>query len=59
MTFEIRRGDDDSAPSSMLGFDVLVSQVEGTDLKFSMDFENPGSISIGSKPDAIFGRMVN
>ena len=38
---------------------MIVSEVQGTDLMFNMEFDNPSAISVGSKPDAIIAKLVN
>lgn len=59
MAFEMRRGDEDSAPASELGFSVVIDSLEGDSLKFKMRFDKPASVSKGSKPDVIVGTVLD
>lgn len=60
LIFELRRGDEYSAPPDELGFTVLVS-VEGEkdELKVKLEFENPEKVSIGTQPDVIIAEIKN
>lgn len=55
ISFELRRGDEDSAPAEKLGFFATVSKLENDQMKFSLEFENPLMVSIGSRKDQIVG----
>ena len=41
MAFDLRRGDEDSAPAAELNFEVLIDSLEGDNLNFKMKFDNP------------------
>ena len=41
MAFDLRRGDEDSAPTSELNFEVLIDSLEGDNLNFKMKFDRP------------------
>ena len=51
--FELRRGDDDSAPPEDLLFTVKVRRTESDMIDLHLDFENPEQVSIGSKKDML------
>ena len=53
MSFQLRRGGEDSAIPEELKFDVFVDRMEGDKLYFKMKFENPNKVSTGSKKDMI------
>lgn len=57
--FELRRGDEDSAPLSDLQFSVIVPLIEGDELKIKLEFENPGRVSIGSQQDVVIATITN
>ena len=57
--FELRRGDEDSAPPEELDFQVIVSNIIGDELKMRYEFKKPGMVSIGSQPDVIIAEITN
>ena len=48
MTFELRRGDEDSAQNDDLTFDVLVDRIESEMIYFRVKFDKPTAVSQGS-----------
>ena len=59
IAFELRRGDEDSAPAEFLNFKVIVKDLIGDELNMKFEFENPDKISIGSQPDAVIAEITN
>ena len=59
ITFELRRGDEDSADAEQLKFDVIIDDVSDDKMFFKMEFENPKMVSIGSKKDMVVGTIQN
>ena len=48
MTFELRRGDEDSAQNDDLSFDVIIDRIESEMIYFRVKFEKPTAVSQGS-----------
>ena len=59
IAFELRRGDEDSAPPNDLNFSVKVNDLVGSELSMKFEFEKPEKISIGSDQDVIIAEIVN
>ena len=59
ISFEIRRGDEYSAPASELAFDVLIDDSAADRLNFKLRFENPTSVSIGLSNDVMIGTILD
>ena len=59
IAFELRRGDDDSAVIEDLNFFVSVERRDSDEMAMKIDFENPGQVSIGTKPDAIVAEITD
>ena len=59
ITFELRRGDEDSADADKLNFDIVIDDVSDDRMYFKMEFENPKMVSIGSKKDIVVGTIQN
>ena len=56
---EIRRGDDDSATTEYLGFNVRVDSYMSDELQMRLQLEHPEKISIGSEPDVLVCAITN
>jgi len=59
MLFELRRGDEDSAPAQDLNFFVSVDRRESDEMVMKVDFEHPEKVSIGTKPDLIIAEIAD
>ena len=59
LTFELRRGEEDSAPAEKLDFTVFVDSVDGDKMNFKVKFENPTMVSIGSRKDELIGVILD
>ena len=59
LTFEIQRGDEDSANIEDLGFYVLSAGLENNLLKFELEFDDPQQISIGTLKDVMITTIVD
>ena len=59
MAFELRRGDEDSADPSQLGFDVLIDELADDKLYFKLRFENPTLVSQGLINDEVIGIILD
>ena len=54
MKIEIIRSDDEqSAPQSMLGYEVIMAGFDEKSIDIKLTFQNPLSVSIGKKRDII------
>ena len=53
MSFQLRRGDEDSATPEDLKFEVSLYKMEGDELYLKIKFENPTKVSSGSKKDML------
>ena len=53
MSFQLRRGGEDSATPEELKFEVFVDKMERDKLYFKVKFENPTKVSNGSKKDML------
>ena len=47
--FELRRGDENSAPASDLQFEVSIQKKEDTELFLKVEFEKPDMVSMGQR----------
>ena len=59
MAFELRRGDEDSAPVDKLSYNITVIKIVGDELHFEIHFEKPYLISIGLNPDVLVLEITN
>lgn len=59
MSFELRRGHEDSARVDELKFEVLMEEVTGDEILFKALFENPRKVSIGSELDVIVATILD
>ena len=59
MSFDLRRGDEDSAEADKLGFEVIIDELAGDRLYFKLQFENPTMVSIGTKSDVMVGTILD
>ena len=59
LTFELQRGDEDSADIEDLGFYVLSAGLENNLLKFELEFDDPQQISIGTLKDVMITTIVD
>ena len=59
LKFEVQRRSEDSAPSEDLEFYVLSAGLENNLLKFELQFDNPGQVSIGSISDVMVTTIVD
>lgn len=57
ISFELRRGDEDSAPADKLGYNVIVNSLDEDRIYLDLQFENPDQVSIGSKKDVVIGTI--
>lgn len=57
IAFELRRGDDDAAPPKDLDFLVSVDRRDSKEIHMKIKFDNPGSVSTGSKPDVVVAEI--
>lgn len=57
--FELRRGEEDSAPVEVLEFTATVVEIKGDSVTFMLEFENPNKVSIGSNPDIIIMIIIS
>ena len=59
LKFEVTRKSEDSAPKDKLSFKVESNGIDGDELKFSVIFDNPDSVSIGSRKDELVMEIVD
>ena len=59
LQFKLRRGGEDSALVDQLNFNVTSIGVVDDQLTFTIKFDSPGVVSIGSKPDKLLIEIVN
>ena len=59
LKFEVQRRSEDSAPPEDLEFYVLSAGLENNLLKFELQFDNPGQVSIGSISDVMVTTIVD
>ena len=55
---ELDRGSDISAPYSMLGFNMLVSDYDARSFSLKVKFEHPLSVSTGTEPDKMTIKFI-
>ena len=55
---ELDRGSDISAPYSMLGFNILVSNYDASSFSLKIKFEHPLSVSTGTEPDKMTIKFI-
>ncbi len=53
LKFEVQRGDEDSADSEELSFNVVSKELKNDFLYFDLEFENPTKVSTGSQKDVM------
>jgi hypothetical protein len=59
MTFEVVRGDEDSAPLEKLGFTVNAGNLKADGMAFKLIFDYPLMVSIGAKKDKMVATIVD
>ena len=59
LMFKVELGDEDSASAKSLTFHVRSTTIENDLVSFKIDFENPDSVSIGSKQDKLIVEIAN